>query len=420
MPHRAAGVAMRWLLAVGAQSFYQLSRRRPALVRRMLRRQLERQLPAGYDVVTHFTPRYDPWDQRLCAAPDGDFFAAIRSGRASVVTDRIAAFTERGLRLESGAELEADVIVTATGLEMLFLGGIALAVDGKTVEPASLLVYRGMMLEGVPNLAFAIGYTNAGEPRSLGRARAAPRPLVGLHRARRRPLPEVGLALPVEGLPELPARLRRAEARPRRRRCDEVLEPGSAPQRRLTALKPASRRADTAERAGRRIGEGGEGRAPRGRGARAPRARRGREGRPRRARGAPRRRRPRDPGGRLLLGSWCPVEAMGRIFDALWADSGIYRQVQVSRERQGNEFGRILTSLGDSTFNFLRWEYQSRDGGRTARVTVSNAEAWPDVMRFACEGFIETLVAASGGSSVRVTSERPAPDRVVFDVRVAG
>jgi monooxygenase len=159
-PRRAGGV-MRWLLAVGSQLFYQLSRARPALVRRLLRRGIERQLPTGYDVATHFTPRYDPWDQRLCVAPDGDFFAAIRSGKASVVTDRIATFTEAGLRLESGAELEADVIVTATGLEMLFFGGVALSVDGKAVDPGSLLVYKGMMLDGVPNAAMAIGYVNA-------------------------------------------------------------------------------------------------------------------------------------------------------------------------------------------------------------------------------------------------------------------
>jgi len=161
MSRERAGAVMRWMLAVGSQLFFQLSQRRPALVKQMLRRGLERRLPAGYDIDTHFTPRYDPWDQRLCAAPDGDFFAAIREGKASVVTDRIARFTENGLRLESGAELAADVIVTATGLEMLFLGGIELTVDGRTIDAPKRLVYKGMMLEGVPNLALAIGYTNA-------------------------------------------------------------------------------------------------------------------------------------------------------------------------------------------------------------------------------------------------------------------
>ncbi len=112
-------------------------------------------------MATHFSPRYDPWDQRFCAAPGGDFFAAIRSGAADVRTARIERFARHGLLLESGEELRADVVVTATGLEMLFLGGMALGVDGRPVDPASRLVYRGMMLEDVPNLAFAIGYTNA-------------------------------------------------------------------------------------------------------------------------------------------------------------------------------------------------------------------------------------------------------------------
>ena len=102
----------------------------------MLRKGLERQLPKGYDIDTHFTPSYNPWDQRLCAVPDGDLFKAIRAGQASVVTDRIDTFTETGLRLESGAELDADIVVTATGLEMLFIGGIELTVDGEPVDAA--------------------------------------------------------------------------------------------------------------------------------------------------------------------------------------------------------------------------------------------------------------------------------------------
>jgi monooxygenase len=161
LPEDKAGSATRWFNAIATQAFFQLSRRRPATVKKMLRRGVERQLPAGYDVDTHFTPRYDPWDQRLCVVPDGDLFRAIRAGRASVVTDRIASFTEKGLRLESEAELEADIIVTATGLELLFMGGMALTVDGEAVEPGSRLSYKGMMLEGVPNVATAVGYTNA-------------------------------------------------------------------------------------------------------------------------------------------------------------------------------------------------------------------------------------------------------------------
>jgi cation diffusion facilitator CzcD-associated flavoprotein CzcO len=156
-----AGAPLRWLKALLTQGMYVLSRRRPALMRRILRRQVERQLPAGYDIDTHFTPRYDPWDQRLCVVPDGDLFERIRDGSVDVVTDTIETFTEHGVRLTSGTELEADLIVTATGLDLLFLGGIAVTVDGEPVDPATKLSYKGMMLQDVPNLAVVIGYTNA-------------------------------------------------------------------------------------------------------------------------------------------------------------------------------------------------------------------------------------------------------------------
>jgi cation diffusion facilitator CzcD-associated flavoprotein CzcO len=130
-------------------------------MRGFIRKTNARQLPAGYDVDTHFNPSYDPWDQRLCLVPDGDLFKAIRGGRASVVTDRIDTFTERGLRLESGAELAADIIVTATGLQLLALGGAQLVVDGRELRLPDTMAYKGMMLSGVPNFAFTIGYTNA-------------------------------------------------------------------------------------------------------------------------------------------------------------------------------------------------------------------------------------------------------------------
>jgi cation diffusion facilitator CzcD-associated flavoprotein CzcO len=130
-------------------------------VKRILRKGLERQLPRGYDIDTHFTPRYNPWDQRLCVVPNGDLFKAIKAGTASIVTDRIETFTETGLLLESGDELDAEVVVTATGLELLFIGGIEVSVDGEPVDLPTKLTYKGMMLEGVPNLALAVGYTNA-------------------------------------------------------------------------------------------------------------------------------------------------------------------------------------------------------------------------------------------------------------------
>src|SRR6476661_2691329 len=140
---------------------YALSRSRPRLVKRIIRAGVRRQLPDGYPVDTHFRPRYDPWDQRLCVVPDGDLFKAISSGRASVVTDTIETFTERGLKLGSGAELEADVVVTATGLNLQAFGGIELVVDGAEVALPDTVAYKSMMLSGVPNFAFAVGYTNA-------------------------------------------------------------------------------------------------------------------------------------------------------------------------------------------------------------------------------------------------------------------
>jgi cation diffusion facilitator CzcD-associated flavoprotein CzcO len=161
LPPQKAGTATKWFHALLTQGFYRLCRRYPKRMRRFLLAGARRQLPEGYDAGTHFTPTYDPWDQRFCAVPDGDLFKAISDGSASVVTDTIERFTPKGLLLTSGAELEADVIVTATGLQLLFLGGIALAVDGEPVDPATHVTYKGMMLEGVPNLANAIGYTNA-------------------------------------------------------------------------------------------------------------------------------------------------------------------------------------------------------------------------------------------------------------------
>ncbi|HTZ86313.1 MAG TPA: NAD(P)/FAD-dependent oxidoreductase [Solirubrobacteraceae bacterium] len=143
------------------KTFYKLSQSRPELVKRVLRRGLERRLPPGYDIDRHFTPAYNPWDQRLCAVPDGDLFAAISKGKASVVTDRIETFTERGIRLLSGEELPADIVVTATGLDLVALGEIELVVDGEPVALAERLVYKSAMLGGVPNMAFVFGYTNA-------------------------------------------------------------------------------------------------------------------------------------------------------------------------------------------------------------------------------------------------------------------
>jgi monooxygenase len=161
LPNKAVYAIVRWKNVLLQTLFYQLSRRRPQVVKTMIRRGVERALPAGYDVDKHFKPRYNPWDQRMCLVPNGDLFKAIRNGSASVVTDTIDTFTEGGIKLVSGEELDADVIVTATGLNLLFLGGMELVVDGEEVDVSKKMTYKGMMLSGVPNCAFTVGYTNA-------------------------------------------------------------------------------------------------------------------------------------------------------------------------------------------------------------------------------------------------------------------
>jgi cation diffusion facilitator CzcD-associated flavoprotein CzcO len=138
-----------------------LLRRFPKAGRKFIRRVNKQLLPAGYDIDKHFNPPYDPWDQRLCLAPDGDFFVAIKRGDASVVTDKIVRFTERGIALEGGEELEADIIVTATGLNLQLFSGMPIVVDGKDIDIADSFAYRGMLLSGIPNWAMAIGYTTS-------------------------------------------------------------------------------------------------------------------------------------------------------------------------------------------------------------------------------------------------------------------
>lgn len=161
LPSALSGEAIRWFYALSTQAIYFLSQWQPQAVRTLIRRSVTQQLPKGFDVDTHFNPSYDPWDQRMCIVPGGDLFESIRDGKASIVTDRVDTFTEDGIRLESGDEIEADIIVTATGLEMLFAGGMDVSVDGDAVDLPERLVYKGMMIEDVPNFALAMGYTNA-------------------------------------------------------------------------------------------------------------------------------------------------------------------------------------------------------------------------------------------------------------------
>jgi cation diffusion facilitator CzcD-associated flavoprotein CzcO len=161
LPQKLAYAIVRWKNALQAIAIFNLSRRRPEIMKSMLRKAAVKQLPEGYAVDTHFAPSYNPWDQRMCLIPDGDLFTAIRDGGASVVTDHIDTFTETGIRLQSGAELEADIVVSATGLTLLAIGGMQLEVDGHPVELSKTVSYKGMMLSGVPNFAWTIGYTNA-------------------------------------------------------------------------------------------------------------------------------------------------------------------------------------------------------------------------------------------------------------------
>jgi cation diffusion facilitator CzcD-associated flavoprotein CzcO len=150
----------RWKNVLLGAAFYSYARRFPERAKRLLVGGVKRMVP-NVDVEKHFTPRYNPWDQRLCLVPDADLFAALRAGTVSVVTDEIESFTETGLALKSGAQLDADIIVTATGLKLRRFGGLSLTVDGTPIEIPNQMVYKGMMLSDVPNLAFAVGYTNA-------------------------------------------------------------------------------------------------------------------------------------------------------------------------------------------------------------------------------------------------------------------
>ena len=161
LPAKLAHTLVRWKNVLLGMYFFQLCRRKPAAAKKLILDGVRRALGPDYDVATHFTPRYNPWQQRLCLVPNGDLFRAIKAGSVSVVTDEIERFTETGLALKSGKALAADMIVTATGLNLQVLGGVALQVDGRPVDLARTLGYKGMMYSGVPNLASAIGYTNA-------------------------------------------------------------------------------------------------------------------------------------------------------------------------------------------------------------------------------------------------------------------
>jgi monooxygenase len=161
LPARVSYPIVRWKNVTLQGISYRLSRNRPGLMKKLLRRGVIKALPPGYDVDTHFKPTYNPWDQRLCLVPDADLFRSLSKGEAEIVTDRIESFDESGIRTESGKHLDADVVVTATGLNLLFLGGAKLRVDGVEPDMAKAMTYKGMMLSDIPNFAFTLGYTNA-------------------------------------------------------------------------------------------------------------------------------------------------------------------------------------------------------------------------------------------------------------------
>ena len=161
LPARAAYALIRWKNVLLMLATFNLSRWKPDFMRKLIRNGVMKRLPQGYDVDTHFNPRYNPWQQRMCLVPDSDLFEAIGNGSASVVTDAVETFTETGLKLSSGQELEADVVVTATGLNLLLLGGIDVSLGGEPVDFSKTVAYKGMMICGVPNLALTLGYTNA-------------------------------------------------------------------------------------------------------------------------------------------------------------------------------------------------------------------------------------------------------------------
>ena len=160
LPEKAVYGMARTRNVLISLGFYNLTRFYPEKMRELLVGQVERQLGGKVD-IKHFSPKYNPWDQRLCAVPDGDLFKALRKGKASVVTDHINHFTENGIRLKSGEELPADIIITATGLEIQLLGGAQLSLDGTPVDVSKKLYYKGAMLEDVPNAVMVFGYTNS-------------------------------------------------------------------------------------------------------------------------------------------------------------------------------------------------------------------------------------------------------------------
>ena len=161
LPDRWVFRLTRWSRVFFQIYLYQLSRKKPQQLKKLLLGRVRQEMGPDYDVDTHFTPDYNPWDQRLCGVPDGDLFAAIRENRAEVVTDHIDHFNKQGIELKSGQQLDADIVVLATGLNLKFAGGVQYSVDNRVLDFTEHFIFRGMMFSDLPNMAFTVGYTNS-------------------------------------------------------------------------------------------------------------------------------------------------------------------------------------------------------------------------------------------------------------------
>jgi cation diffusion facilitator CzcD-associated flavoprotein CzcO len=161
LPQKPKFAIVRWKNVLVQIGTFQLARRWPKLARKLIRAATVKSLPEGFPVDEHFNPRYNPWEERLCVVPNGDLFRVLRNGSAEIVTDTIETFTETGIRLTSGRELEADIVVSATGLKVLAFGGLKFEVDGAPVDLGRTMSYKALMLSGVPNFIYTVGYTNA-------------------------------------------------------------------------------------------------------------------------------------------------------------------------------------------------------------------------------------------------------------------
>ena len=218
LPAGLANQVVRWRNAIGTMAVYLFSRRFPKLSRKLLREMAVRMLPKGYDVDTDFKPRYEPWDERMCIIPAGDFYTTVKNGDADVVTDHIDHFTPTGIKLTSGRELDADIVVTATGLDLVAFGGTTMSIDGTEIKPHDHFAYRGYMLSGVPNMAWSVGYTNASWTMRVDLTAKAVGDLIAYMRehghTRATPTIEEGVAMPERQLLALDSGyVRRAQSR---------------------------------------------------------------------------------------------------------------------------------------------------------------------------------------------------------------